>query len=189
MIRSQEQEKYDDAWMLNAYHAHSPGKMVVRKFLEMTSANPATDTILDAGCGAGAGAVALIEKGFSVRLCDFSVEGFEEGSPLLALFRKAILWDDLAGLGSFDYVYCCDVMEHIPPQFTMLAVARMLAITRKAVFFSISLVPDNNGYLVGKPLHQTVMPFVWWRDNLIEVGKVTKATDLLHSALFVVVPR
>jgi hypothetical protein len=88
-----------------------------------------------------------------------------------------------------DWVYCCDVLEHVPPQFTMLAIDQMLRVARLGVFLSIALVPDQFGVWVGEALHQTVQPFVWWRDSLREVGEVVDARDLLIHGVYVVRPR
>jgi hypothetical protein len=86
----------------------------------------------------------------------------------------------------FDYVYCTDVLEHIPPQFTMLVIDQLLRVAHKGLFLNVSLVPDSFGMWVGEPLHQTVEGFVWWRDSLRELGTVVEARDLIQSAVFLV---
>lgn len=158
-------------------------------------------TVLDAGTGSGKGAVALAKRGFAVALFDVTFDGIEDRS-MFEQFPSVpgLLWDDLKHVPYmakafdeesfddrfFDWAYCCDVMEHIPPQFTMLVVHRLLNIVRQGVFFSISLVPDQFGYLAGEPLHKTVQPFTWWRDALGEMGSVIDCRDLGNVGTYLV---
>jgi hypothetical protein len=130
--------------------------------------------------------MALHNAGFYVEACDFTSEGFHAAD---ALFHEACLWSDLSHLGSFDWVYCTDVLEHIPPQFTMLAIDQMLKVAKQGLFLTVSLVPDSFGVWAGKSLHQTVQPFTWWKDSLAEVGTVVEARDLISNAVFVVRPK
>jgi len=198
-LATQEREKYSDMWTVDAYGEHSPGEKYVSVFMEMISATrpPETDykaIVLDAGCGSGKGALELHRNGFSVRCCDFTNEGLVPQAKKFP-FQQVCLWNDLRVQGAangwekFDYVYCCDVMEHIPVALTMLVAARLLEVTKRAAFFSISFQPDVMGYWIGKPLHETVMPFVWWRDQFNAIGRVTSGRDLLGAGVFLVEPR
>jgi SAM-dependent methyltransferase len=170
-------------------------------FLEMTGLDRATvaethPVVLDAGCGSGKGALALDAVGFDVRMCDLTPAGIVPAARHLP-FREASLWDDLrqqhaAGFvagGRVDYVYCCDVLEHIPTAFTMLVIARLLEIARTGVFLSIALRPDEAGVWIGESLHKTVEPFVWWRDAIASLGTVREARDLIACGVFFVEPR
>ncbi len=197
---------YDQAWALPEYSDHSPGEQNASFFVQnvLRHLNPPDDgqfkwnfTVLDAGAGSGKGALALKGYGFKVMMCDISDAGL---IPEVAdiPFEKANLWDDLhfvargfrhANATKFDFVYCCDVLEHIPPQFTMLAIDQMLRVARHGVFLSIALVPDNFGIWLGQPLHQTVESFTWWRDCLRELGHVEDARDLHNCAVYFVSPK
>jgi 2-polyprenyl-3-methyl-5-hydroxy-6-metoxy-1,4-benzoquinol methylase len=191
-LTQHERAKYEDAWALDLYAKHSPGETALPLFLDM--ARPAAGAaVLDAGCGAGKGSAALVAAGFTVVSCDLVIP-----SDRPPHFHEAVLWHDLSdlvryahtpGRTTFDYVYCTDVLEHIPTALTMLVVARLLAVSRAGVFLTISNVPDVMGYWVGKPLHETVQPFVWWRDLLGTVGQVVEARDLLTSSAFLVKAR
>lgn len=184
-----ETEKYQGAWALDAYAEHSPGAHVLPLFLEMAQPH-AGATVLDAGTGSGKGAVALRAAGFSVTACDLTADGLIDDARDVP-FQSAVLWDDLTELypQGVDYVYCCDVLEHIPTPFTMLVIRRLLDVARVGVFLSISTVPDQFGVWVGQPLHATVQPFTAWRDQLSALGTVVEARDLLTSGVFYVVPR
>jgi 2-polyprenyl-3-methyl-5-hydroxy-6-metoxy-1,4-benzoquinol methylase len=186
MIRTQEQETYQTIWALDAYAAHSPGEAYVGTFRQLASMR--SRTVLDAGCGAGKGALALKAEGYDVFCAD--LVDVRQGEALDLPFRSVCLWDDLkVAMGrEVDWVYCCDVLEHIPTPFTMLVIHQLLHVARRGVFLSISLQPDVFGAWVGKPLHQTVQSFTAWRDQLSELGTVTEARDLLSTGLYLVTP-
>lgn len=185
---TQERDKYADVWTLEAYGTHSPGERNLPVFLSMVG--PTGSTVLDAGCGSGKGALALSDRGFDVECCDFTVDGLVEAAKRFP-FHQVCLWNDVRlALGTkFDYVYCCDVLEHIPVALTMLVVSRLLDVCTRGAFFTISFQPDVMGYWVGRPLHETVMPFIWWRDQLAAVGELVEARDMLTNGAFFVRPR
>jgi SAM-dependent methyltransferase len=197
-IAATEKILYEGIWAnLPTYGDHSPGAFCATAFNDLVIERHGSAkglTVLDAGTGSGKGAVALKAFGFTVRLCDITDAGLIDDAKSLP-FTEASLYRDLShvaqGVGhpgrtKFDYTYCCDVMEHIPPQFTMLAIDQMLRVSKYGVFLSVSLVPDSFGVWVGERLHKTVESFVWWRDSLAELGNVLDARDLHNSALFLV---
>lgn len=184
------------AYSLDAYRAESVGERMVPVFLDM--ARPRlfaenlhdSDSVLDAGCGTGRGAMALYTAGFHVdvvRGCDL-VDVLDDDARQFE-FARANLWASpmsQSSIGPVDWVYCCDVLEHIPEAFTMLAVRNLLSIARKGVFLTMSTGPDVHGVWIGEPLHQTVKPFTWWRKHLGAVGDMLQARDLLDHGAFLV---
>lgn len=192
MIRTAELETYQTAWAVPQYADYAPGEQFVSIFVQMSGATGGS--VLDAGCGSGRGALALRKAGFDVILCDFTGDGLVPDAQSLR-FIETCLWDPLGPkLGylfgrKVDYVYCTDVLEHIPPVFTMLVVSRLLEVARKGVFLSISTVQDQFGPWIGKSLHQTVQNFADWRDQLSEVADVVEARDFLVTGLYYLRPR
>jgi len=186
-LLERERETYRQMWAVDEYAQHSPGEHYLPIFLDMIGVTRCEDdaSVLDAGCGSGQGGVALSRLGFNVLLCDVTPDGLVSDAMALP-YVDACLWHDLRVWGPFDYVYCCDVLEHIPTAFTMLVVRRLLDVAAHGVFLSISFQPDVMGHWVGTPLHQTVMPFTWWRDALSAVGEVIEARDLLNAGVFFV---
>lgn len=193
LITAAERATYADVWGLPGYADHSPGEGLVSMFCDMAgirSDQPFKGCLLDAGCGSGKGALALAAAGFSVTACDLVDGRIEAAKALTIPFRVACLWSDLrATLHTFEYVYCCDVLEHVPPEFTMLVIARLLECARRGVFLHIAHEPDGYGAFVGRPLHQTVQPFVWWRDRIKELGTLVECRDLIGSGAYYVRPR
>lgn len=197
-ILAAEKQTYGDIWQIARYAVISPGAQAVEVFLD-TVRPPAT--VLDAGTGSGKGALALQQAGFTVALCDLTGEGLVPEARAIKPFFETCLWHDLTPLPylahvangtfpeeRFDWVYCCDVLEHLPTQFVGLAVSRMLEVAKDGLFLSVCTGYDRDGVWVGKPLHQTVQPFVWWRDTLRELGTVTDARDCHLTAYFTVHP-
>lgn len=183
-----EAETYTDLWSsVESYGAVAPGEQMLPVFLDCIGSRR-HGHILDAGTGSGKGALALASAGFRVTCVDMTDAGLVPDAKALP-FHTGSLWHNLrrfAPTGSFDWVYCTDVLEHIPQQFTMLACEQMLRVSNRGLFLSVSLVPDSFGVWAGKPLHQTVQSFVWWKNSLSELGRVTDARDLVHAATFYV---
>ncbi len=179
-ISQAEKQKYEEVWALPDYSNMSPGEQYAEKFGEIC--NPLSgESVIDWGSGRGAGGIALNAL-YGLRSAYVDHVALE-GTPDTLIIS---LWDKKAGMLRADYSYCCDVMEHIPPQFTMLVAARIIQCAKKGAFFSISFAPDFFGKFVGAPLHLTVKPFTWWRDSLRELGTVVHAIDLMGEGLFYV---
>lgn len=175
-----ERDRYDELFLsVDAYRDHSPGAGYARVFAEMTGAPPGS-LVVDAGCATGKGGLALHELGYLVHLVDLTSTGLVDEARGLPFTEGALQ----LGLPSCDYVFCTDVLEHLPPEWTMLALARMLEAARSRVFCSIALQPDAFGVWVGAPLHQTVMDYQWWRDHCRELATVVEARDLLGIGLY-----
>jgi 2-polyprenyl-3-methyl-5-hydroxy-6-metoxy-1,4-benzoquinol methylase len=211
LVSQREREKYETAWTMGGYGDISPGEKYLPIFIDSIpewATGPLNigaakgQTLIDIGTGSGKGAEALCLKGFNVALFDITFDGIDPDLELVQQMPMipGSLWKDLSYASYmakahspehftgelFDWAYCCDVMEHIPTEFTMLCVQNILNIVQYGVFFSISLVPDQFGYFAGEPLHKTVQPFTWWRDNLAELGNVTDARDLGHVGTYLV---
>jgi SAM-dependent methyltransferase len=200
-VLDDEAQTYGDVWSgLDHYGDHAPGEGWAMPFAQVTGAREGA-SLLDAGCGSGKGAVALRVLGFDVAMCDITKEGLTEIAEDIP-FVHACIWHDLRPVAYLanlsrknvnaddadrvDWVYCCDVMEHLPKEYTMLAIRNMIDVARCGVFLAITFVPDHFGAMLGRPLHQTVESFVWWRDRLAELGTVVEARDCLNSGIFVV---
>lgn len=194
-----ETDLYANLWAaVDQYGDISPGERYFPIFLDCIGTERgrfggSRGHVLDAGVGGGKGALALHEAGFRVTACDLTDAGLSDAARAVVTFKPACLWHDLRPLvplwQSFDWVYCTDVLEHLPPQLTMLAIHRLLQVSAKGLFLSVGLDQDTWGSWMGTHLHQTIRPFTWWRDNLQELGDVVNARDLHVGATFLVRPR
>lgn len=181
-----ERQTYERMWEIPQYAVHAPGVAVLPIFLQCAASDRAHSRVLDVGTGTGKGALALRAEGFEVECFDLTDAGLVDEARSLP-FHAGTLWQPLpraADGGPWDYIYCTDVLEHVPTAFTMLAVRRMLEASRIGVFLSISNVPDQCGAWIGERLHQTVQPYVWWRDNLRALGMVLDSRDLIGMSTF-----
>lgn len=200
-IQQHETDAYAELWSsVSAYKRVSPGEQYAETFHKIV--DDAGATVLDAGCGEGRGMCALANLGYQVAGLDLTDAGLNAASKACP-FVTDTLWHDLKPAAylihlqrpdvfradGVDYIYCCDVLEHLPTQFTMLAVQRLLDITKKGLFFSIYFNQEGYGPWIGRELHLTVRPFVWWRDALREMGDVVEARDCHEFGIFYVRPR
>ena len=176
-ITEQEFNKYTSMWEFPDYSGHSPGASFADLFTEECEPKPG-DTVVDLGCVAGAGGLALARKGLKVAYVDL-VKINEELLP----FNQQSLWSPI--YGHWKYGYCCDVMEHIPTQFTALVLHNAL-VACEVVFFNIAFLPDRCGALINDDLHLTVKPFLWWKDTIEEMGELVHGRDLISSGIFIV---
>ena len=178
-----EQACYDEMWQVPAYHTFSPGAEYLPLFEQLA---PKGASVLDAGCGAGAGSLALKAAGYQVQAFDISSAGLTDDFKAAGIpFTQGSLWSPGASLPSVDWAYCTDVMEHIPQVYVGLVIDRLLRAAQR-VFFSIGLTPDHFGVWVGRPLHLTVQGFAEWRNLFRELGRVEEARDLLNTGIYVV---
>lgn len=190
-VSASERDKYTRIWQNPAYHAMSPGQQLVPMFQDIIKDHSyrfqGSISVMDIGAGAGAASRALKDAGFDVSAFDLTSEAWDHDDIPLT---TGSVWKDLAGPPRLcDYAYCCDMMEHIPPQFVALSVRNILSVAVHGAFFSISFVPDHFGASIGEPLHLTVQPFTWWRDTLREIGNVEEARDLQGEGIFFLTAR
>jgi len=180
-ITEHERNKYEQIWGLDDYSICSPGLLYVDMFYDI--AKPVVgQSVLDVGAGGGVATRELKKRGLSSRGFDITNAGWKHKDIPLS---TGCIWRDLPQGPPYDYVYCCDVMEHIPTEFTALSISEMLRTCGKA-FYSISFTQDAYGDFINDHLHLTVKPFTWWRDMLRELGTVYEARDLLGDGVFYV---
>ncbi len=186
-VAAAERAKYAEVWSAVAEYKHfSPGLQNVKRFMDVIKPDIGT-TLIDIGCGAGVAGLEFHEYGVQVDWLDLTDAGLEPEVDRRR-FIEAPIWSPWWGAKrkqGWDYGFCCDVMEHIPPEFTMLCVSRILDACR-TTWFQIALVPDEFGKAIGTPLHLTVQPYKWWLERLASLGKVIDARDLCGVALYVV---
>lgn len=181
-----ERAKYAQIWStVPDYRNYSPGAENVQRFLDVLNPESA-ESVLDIGCGTGIAGVELAKRGLHVCWLDITDAGLLPEVPR-GRFLQAPLWSHWTThwRHGFAYGFCCDVMEHIPTEYSTLVVDRIVSACR-TTWFQIALVPDVFGATIGQPLHLTVKPFGWWLERLRIAGDVIDARDLCEQALFVV---
>lgn len=183
---AQERVKYAEIWSLPEYRkAHSPGLENVERFMSVLAPKPG-ERVIDIGCGSGSAGLEFDRLGLRAWWLDITDAGLNE-SVDRSRFIETPLWSRWGGKISpmWDYGFCCDVLEHIPPEYAMLTADRILSAC-KVAWLQISLRPDEFGKLIGEPLHLTVRPFDWWLIRLATLGEVMDARDLCGVGLYIV---
>ena len=161
-----EARKYRNIWTFDNYRKHSPGATYVFDFLYAAALRiQLGDRIVDLGCGTGRASEEFARLGFRVTAVDFADNAFEGGRGVD--FVLGNLWSLPEGVEG-DWGYCCDVMEHLPPERVSQALAGFAKRMTKGCFFSICFVPDESGLAIGETLHLTVRPKEWWLARLGE---------------------
>jgi SAM-dependent methyltransferase len=179
---AQERDKYAEIWSIEEYRtAESPGEQNVQRFMDVVNP-PLGSSLLDIGCGAGRAGLDFVSRGLAVHWMDITDAALDPAIDR-ARFIESPIWGSLAG--KWDYGFCCDVLEHLPTEYTMAAIDRILAHCSIA-WLQISLRSDEFGKLIGEPLHLTVRPFDWWLLRIATLGRVSDARDLCGAALYVV---
>jgi hypothetical protein len=65
-----------------------------------------------------------------------------------------------------DWVYCCDVLEHIPPEHVDASLDAIARLARRGAFLQIALWPENWGRAIKQDLHLTVQSAEWWLERI-----------------------
>lgn len=164
-----EAEKYGKLWARPEYRQVAPGEGLAQLFLEIARPRRGA-SVIDFGCGTGRGALMLaILGGLNVTMVDFVANCLDEEirdacttQAHTLRFVKADLEKKLPVVA--EYGFCTDTMEHIPDARVDQVLNNILRAAQH-VFFSISIVPDGCGSLIGETLHLSVHPYSWWLDQ------------------------
>jgi hypothetical protein len=164
-----ETAKYEAIWRLPQYRGYSPGARHLDHFMAVMkpplrgrSGAVVRTKIIDFGCGSARATQRLKDMGYDVLGVDFAANCMD--AEVSVPFCLSSLWSLPDGLRG-DYGYCCDVMEHIPPDRVNDVLAGISRAVPRA-YFRISFEPDEFGQTIGQTLHLTVKPEAWWLETL-----------------------
>ena len=158
-----ERRKYEKMWTeVEGYRTNSPGEKLVKTFLDHAQWDKG-DTLIDCGAGTGRASKRLDEAGLNVLMLDITRTATDMDNRLP--FVAACLWD-MPFKQRFDWVYCCDVMEHIPTERVDEVLDNLRAMTGYGAFMQIALFADGFGARIGQTLHLTVKPAAWWLEKI-----------------------
>lgn len=156
-----EADKYRRVWERPEYRRVSPGMLEAERafaVLEMQAGQSLTDF----GAGTGRATAWFQDRGLKVLALDLVTNALETRVP----FLQQNLWAMTADVPVSDLGFCCDVLEHIPPNRVERVLAGIRSKVSGAVYFRIATRPDRMGRLIGTPLHLSVKSGEWWRRQL-----------------------
>jgi SAM-dependent methyltransferase len=128
------------------------------------------EVVLDAGCGTAREALKLKNAGLNVVCLDFVDARI--GDARLMNYIDVCLWE-AKGLPKFDWVFCCDVAEHLPTEHVDQSLDNLQRATRMGGLLQIALFNDGFGKYIGETLHLTVKPAEWWDEKIKKRWHVT----------------
>ena len=161
-----ERIKYQRMWTeVPGYRTNSPGERLVDTFLSLAQWDKG-DWLIDCGSGTGRAAKKLSDAGLNVTMLDITPTATDPDVKLS--FIEACLWDMPVLCPDWDWVYCCDVMEHLPTEHVDAVLDNLATMTGYGAFLQIALFDDFFGQMIGETLHLTVKPADWWRQKLAE---------------------
>ena len=79
-----------------------------------------------------------------------------------------------------DFLCCCDVLEHIEPEFLDNVLDDILRCTLSKGFLAISCKEAKTILPDGRNAHLIIEPFTWWRNKLIERGFELLKEEFYH---------
>lgn len=181
----EEKIKYEKMWGVELYRKVSPGEQLVPVALQELGMVPG-ESVIDFGCGPARATQKFQDLGFTVLGLDIAENCRDEGIDIP--FRLECLWDLSEDIEPSDWGFCCDVMEHIPPEHVDKVLENIRSKTKKGVLFNIAFFNDGFGNMIGERLHLTVRDCQWWVDRLKaywpDVRIVESFKDALPRAVF-----
>jgi 2-polyprenyl-3-methyl-5-hydroxy-6-metoxy-1,4-benzoquinol methylase len=158
-----EREKYRKIWtQVPDYRCTSPGEKQVATFLKSAQWDKG-DTLIDCGAGTGRASKLLSKAGLNVLMLDITPCATDDKIDLPLVV--ACLWA-MPFKQRFDWVYCCDVLEHIPTEHVDATLDNLATMTGFGAFLQIALFNDGFGRMIGQTLHLTVKPAAWWLEKI-----------------------
>ena len=127
------------------------------------------DTVTDWGCGNGSHAERMLDRGLDiVGMNDIAANSLSETAEQKFgdIFQGKPLWAAMPQLACFSY--CTDVLEHLSEDMLDDSIRNIVNRTKRPGFIFLNVATTEDTWR-GMELHETVRPFKWWMDKLIDV--------------------
>jgi ubiquinone/menaquinone biosynthesis C-methylase UbiE len=125
---------------------------------------------LDVGCGAGAGMLKAVDRGFDVYGIDIaSNEEIWKEMGLDGRCSVAPAHEIPYPDNEFDFVMCSDVMEHVPESYIDATLKEILRVGSGTFLFAIAMKPSSSVSSTVQT-HYTMAPPEWWADKINDMG-------------------
>jgi len=169
-MNKEEQSKYQDLYKDGQYRKHQPGiNFITQNKFNVSNKLVAIKSLIEFGSGEGHVIKHFRDKGVDCYGTDIADNSLS--FPELEGYRYVMDLGELQDFDrEFDFIYSCDVFEHLPPKSidNLLENMKRAAPKGKAVV-RIALYLDARGqHDITKALHLTVKPSTWWLDKFKE---------------------
>ncbi|MBM3207129.1 MAG: class I SAM-dependent methyltransferase [Chlamydiae bacterium] len=184
LLTEQERIKYVSIWKINSYRLVSPGYNSANCFFNFFKEKiQPGDSITDFGCGTGITTLNFLEKQLSVQLIDIAHNALSDEINALTIllpsrvkFYNTCLWELSDNILPTDWIYCIDVLEHIPTEKIEACLIELSKRMVKGGAIQVFLEDEGFGKIIGEPLHLTIKPLSWWHEI------ISKFFDIKHIA-------
>lgn len=159
-----EQAKYEHVWSINSYREACHSLALYEAHPEIF---PPFETALDIGCGTGRFFAYLVDHGKGAAGVDIAGNCLDPDVKRRHghRFSRQALWE-MTFATFYDLGVCCDVMEHIPPDYVDTTLKQISAYCRTTIF-GIAQFPSQVGE---HQLHLTVEDKDWWFAKISALG-------------------
>jgi hypothetical protein len=128
---------------------HAPSLIEFSRRIRATNA-------LDYGCGKGNQYTPEHDKGIRLE---------EKLGYTVTKFDPAVPKFNTKPTGTFDLVWCTDVLEHIPEEDIPWVIQELDAFATKGLFITVGTYPAKKSLPNGENAHVCVKPAHWWCDQ------------------------
>jgi len=173
-LTKKEQEKYESIWNIPSYRASSPGYLQTSVFFDFFKdlIKPG-DSITDFGSGSGFSTLPFLENNLTVHLIDIASNALDEKITALTTllpdritFTNSCIWEIGLEVPPSDWIYCVDVLEHLPTEKIDDSLREIAKRTKKGGLLQIFLQDEPFGQLIGETLHLSIKPLPWWIEKI-----------------------
>lgn len=192
-LEHKERTKYERMWSeVPSYRITSPGYLCANIFFDhFKNRIKPSDSITDFGCGPGLTNLVFLDYQLRIELCDIAENCLEDKIEALTLlmpdkvrFTRSCLWSLPDSIKPTDWIYCTDVLEHIPPEKIDTCLKEMAKRTLKGGSLQIVTKDDNFGEAIGDTLHLTIKPKEWWLEKSPNIGKSKRSSPSIKTCAF-----
>lgn len=161
-------KKYDLVYRDKYYRSREAAQGL--KYLATFCSNFKFKSVLDVGCGPGWSVIEFLARGYKaqgVESCEY-LFGEELRVPAgLGIVKKGLITELPFPTGSFDAVFCTDVLEHISEPDVPQALSELARVSKKYIFMTIC--SRESICFPEMKLHCTVHPREWWEKELAKL--------------------
>jgi len=168
-IEKSEQDKYRRMYNVDSYKVNSPALRQIH-ILKGIAEHIKAKRILDTGCGTGRALKEFIDDGYDAIGIDITNNAHinEVDNHVLCIPIHRYKSE------AYDFIYCVDVMEHIPEPLIDLTLENLSKLCGKIIYFDIALFHDPFGQIIGEELHPSIFNSNVWQEKVSKYFKIIK---------------